>query len=90
MDWHTFEITRIDRFRGCTVGSLNPSELQGLVLWMAKVQERWKQADDGLKRHFAALLLRMRETGMLWNLLPGIVLPDLCQRSLQTGQQLSK
>jgi hypothetical protein len=77
MDLRTFDITRIDIFRGRTADTLNRSELQGLRPWMAKVQERWKNADTDLRRHFTALLLQMKELGMGWELSPDMVLPDL-------------
>jgi hypothetical protein len=58
-DWQLFVIRRIELFKGRTVGSLNPAELQGMVNWMAKVEKAWPALDEDLKAHYKAIKARM-------------------------------
>jgi hypothetical protein len=66
MDLRSYIITRIDIFRGRAAGSLDPSELQRLAPWMAKVQEGRGRVDDEIRLHFAAFQQAMQEKGIQW------------------------
>src|SRR5262249_48129479 len=77
MEWRSYIIRRIPIFPDRVVGSLRPEELQQLIPWVKKVQTGWERVDDEIKRHFAAILLRMQEAGIIWKLASHVVLPDL-------------
>lgn len=58
-DWQNFVIRRIQLFKGRTVGSLTPGELQGAGNWMAQIEKSWSNIDDDLKAHYKAIKARL-------------------------------
>jgi hypothetical protein len=57
-DYDRFVITRIEAFRGRTVGSLTKPEVVGIRTWLDRAHERWDQLDENLKEHYMALVDR--------------------------------
>lgn len=58
-DWQNFVIRRIQLFKGRTVGSLTPGELQGAGSWMAQVEKSWSNIDEDLRAHYKAIKARL-------------------------------
>jgi putative DNA primase/helicase len=53
--WRNHGITRIKHLAQRTVGSLSLAELEFLLPWLQKVEERWQLVDLDIKSHYWAL-----------------------------------
>jgi hypothetical protein len=51
-------ITRIEHFRGRTVGSLSRPEVIGLRTWLDRAHEKWDMLDESLRAHYLAIVDR--------------------------------
>jgi phage recombination protein Bet len=53
--WAGFVLTRIELFKGRTVGDLTAIEMKGLEPWLVKVEQAWANLDEDFKAHYKAL-----------------------------------
>jgi hypothetical protein len=67
--WSDFKITRINRFKNRTVGSLTVEELVGSKVFLEKVEEHnWEGLDDDVKAHYNAIKARITYEAQLEDL----------------------